>query len=202
MTIADDAQRRIDAYLKQLRKGLRGIGDDDARDIVEELRSHILDKASVGGDINVARVEAALAALGTPEELARQYVTDDLLARAEASRSPLLILNSLLRWAGLSVAGAFVLLGTFIGYFLAVVFALVALLKPLHPHTAGLWMLSGNEYSIRLGFAGAPAGAREVLGWWIVPIGLFLGYGLFLLTTRFALWSVRQYRRSRELPHG
>ena len=203
MTITDDAQRTIDSFLKQVRKGLRGMSDDDARDIIEELRSHILDRAATNGMLNVEAVNSAVAALGAPEELASQYVTDELLSRAQVSRSPLLILNALFRWAGLSVAGAFVLLGSVIGYFLAIVFAAVALLKPLHPYTAGLWVLRGSDsYSIRLGFFGAPVGAREILGWWVVPIGLFLGYGLFLLTTRFALWSVRHYRRSRGLPHS
>lgn len=204
MTIAEDAQQRIDTYLKRVRHRLRGVADANARDIIEELRSHILDKAAVGGNVSEAGVEAALASLGSPEELANQYVTDDLLARAETSRSPLIILNSLLRWAGLSIAGGLVLLGSLLGYFLALIFALVALLKPLHPQAAGLWVLPSapNSYSLRLGFGGVPEGGRELLGWWIVPIGLFLGYGLFLVTTRFALWSVRQYRRSRELPHG
>jgi hypothetical protein len=202
--MTDDAQSRIDLYLKQVRKGLRGLPDDDARDIVEELRSHILDRAGENGTLHLEAVTSAIAALGAPEELAGQYVTDELLARAQVSRSPFLILNALFRWAGLSAAGALVLLGSVIGYFLAIVFAAVALLKPLHPHTAGLWALPDppNTYSIRLGFSAAPVGGHELLGWWIVPIGLFLGYGLFLLTTRFALWSVRQYRRSRGLPIG
>lgn len=203
MTITDDAQRTIDSYLKQVRKGLRGMSDDDARDIIEELRSHILDRAAANGMLNVEAANSAITALGAPEELAAEYVTDELLSRAQVSRSPFLILNALFRWAELSVAGAFVLLGSVIGYFLAIVFAAVALLKPLHPQTAGLWVLrSSNEYSVRLGFAGPPPGAHEILGWWVVPIGLFLGYGLFLLTTRFALSSVRQYRRSRGLPHS
>ncbi len=97
MTIADDAQPRIDAYLKRVRKNLRGVAEANARDIVEELRSHIVEKASVGGTVGAVGVDAAIASLGSPEELAHQYVTDDLLARAESSRSPLLILNSLLR---------------------------------------------------------------------------------------------------------
>lgn len=201
--MTEDAQRTIDSYLKQVRKGLRGMADDDARDIIEELRSHILDRAGTGGIVSPEAVNSAVAALGSPEALASEYVTDELLSRAQVSRSPFLILNALLRWAGLSVAGAFVLLGSVIGYFLAIVFAAVALLKPLHPHTAGLWVLPDSDsYSVRLGFAGPPPGAHEILGWWVVPVGLFLGYGLFLLTTRFALWSVRQYRRSRGLPHN
>src|ERR1700677_1605098 len=122
---------------------LRGLEDEDIREIVEELRSHIMDKAATAGEasgeITSAGVDTAFAALGSPEELASQYLTDNLLARAEVSRSPVQILRSLFRWASLSVAGLCVLLGCIAGYFFGAVFVLVALLKPLHPHTAGLW---------------------------------------------------------------
>src|SRR5271169_429150 len=204
MAMSGDAQQRIEAYLGRLRRRLRGMNDEDAREIVEELRSHITDKAAASGQVTAAGVDAALAGLGSPEELASQYMTDDLLARAESSRSPLRILESLFRWASLSVAGFLVLLGSIAGYFLGVVFFLCAALKPFHPHSAGLWILPDSagdaSISLRLGFGSAPAGGREVLGWWIVPIGLVVGCGLVMLTTHFALWCARQYRKSRVLP--
>ncbi len=204
MSMADDAQQKIAAYLGQLGQRLRGMNEGDRREIVEELRSHITDKASAGGEVTAGGVDAAIAGLGSPEELAGQYMTDALLARAEASRSPVRILESLFRWGSLSVAGFFVLMGSVLGYFLGVVFILVALLKTIHPHSAGLWILPDGtgdyQFSLRLGFGGVPAGGREVLGWWIVPIGLALGFWLVMLTTRFALWCVGQYRKSRVLP--
>ena len=206
MTTAGHAQQRIDAYLGRLRRGLRGINDEDARDIVEELRGHITYKASPSGEVTAAGVEAALAALGTPEELASQYMTDELLSRAAVSRSPIRILESLFRWASLSVAGFFVLLSSITGYFLGGAFTLCGVLKIIHPQSAGLWAFRDNtggfELSLRLGFGSAPAGGRDVLGWWILPIGLVVGCGLVMLTTRFALWCARQYRRSRVLPPG
>ena len=202
MSMDDVAQHRIDAYLGRLRQRLRGLHDDDVREIVEELRSHIRDKA--GSPTTAAEVDRALAALGSPEELASQYLTDDLLARAEVSRSPVRILESLFHWASLSVAGFLVLLGSLLGYFLGVVFILVAALKSFHPRTAGVWLLPNGaddfEISVRLGFGSAPLQGRELLGWWIIPIGLVLGCALVMLTTRFAIWCVRQYRRSRALP--
>src|SRR5580658_5912392 len=159
MTTTGNAQQRIDAYLGRLRARLRGLKDEDIREIVEELRSHIMDKAAASGEatgeITSAGVDTALAALGSPEELASQYMTDTLLARAEVSRSPLQILRSLFRWASLSVAGFLVLLVSIIGYGTGISFFLVALLKPLHPETAGLWIWrnSGDiTYSVRLGF--------------------------------------------------
>lgn len=195
--MASDSQKRVDAYLEKVRKGLAGLSREGAREIVDELRSHIVDKTACGGDV-AAAVEPVLAALGRPEELAAQYMADDLLARAAKSRSPVLLLRALLRWASLSAAGLLVMVGCLAGYLLGASFALCAILKPLHPHAAGLWRLAGDldAYSLRLGFGDVPAGARELLGWWIVPLGLLIGGGLSLLTTQFALWSVRSYRRS------
>jgi HAAS len=204
--LSGDEQQRIETYLARLRSRLGGINENDVREIVDELRSHILDKATVNGEVTAAGVDGTLAALGSPKQLANEYMTDNLLAQAEVSGSPVRILRSLFRWASLSVAGFFVLVGSILGYFLGAAFLLCALLKPFHPQTAGLWMIPDGpdswEWSLRLGFGGAAAGGREVLGWWIVPIGLIVGAGLVMLTTGFALWCVRHYRKSRALPPG
>lgn len=197
-TSADDTQR-IDAYLKALRARLRGMNAEAVREITDELRGHIAERVSTSGKTPTT-IEAVLAALGSPEELASQYMTDELLARAEVSRSPFRILESLFRWATLSVAGFLVLLGSLAGYGLGVVLLLCALLKPFHPHTAGLWLIPDTPndlaVSLRLGFGSAPTSGREVLGWWIVPLGLVVGCGLVTLTTRASLWCTRRYRRS------
>jgi hypothetical protein len=206
MMMKTDAQQKIETYLSHLRDRLRGLSRDDIGDIVEELRSHILEKAAVGGELTTVGVDAALAALGSPEELASEYVTDNLLARAEISRSPWRVLDSLFRWASLSIAGFLVLLISIVGYVLGVSFMLCAVFKPFHPHTAGLWIIpngaGASEISLHLGFANPPASAHEVLGWWIVPLGLIGGAALIMLTTRLALWCARQFRRSRALPQA
>jgi hypothetical protein len=190
--------RQMEAYLDQLRNALRSVEDAEVREIVDELRSHILEKAA-GGD-----PEAVLSALGSPGELAARYLTDSLLARAQASRSPLRLLNSLFRWASLSVAGFFVLLASIVGYFVGAIFILVALCKPFHQQNAGLWTYRDAAgdlgISIRLGYGNTPGIGTDLLGWWIVPLGLLLGCGLVMLTTHCALWCVRLYRRFRALP--
>lgn len=185
----------IEDYLRRLRHGLRGMNAGAADDIVAELRSHIAEKAAAG-----AALDKILAALGTPEHLANEYLTDDLLARAEVSRSPWRVLEGLFRWGSLSVAGFFALLGAIVGYFFGGAFLLCALLKPFHPQTAGLWVFHNGpadlHYSLHLGFGTPPAGGQELLGWWIIPIGLALGCGLILLTSAFALWVARHFRPS------
>jgi uncharacterized membrane protein len=208
MTISGDAQQKIDAYLNQLRARLRGASDDEVQEIVDELRSHILDKAAIdeksNREITGDAIDAAIARLGSPEELASQYMTDALLARAEVSRSPIQLLRSLFRWASLSVAGFFVLLGSLVGYCFGIVLVLVALSKLFHPHTAGLWSIPSGaddfQVSFRLGFGGIPASSRDLLGWWIVPIGWVGGGALVMLTTQIAVWFARKYRRALTLP--
>ena len=203
--VTADAQQRIDAYLTKLRSRLRGINEQDIQEIVQELRSHILDKTQTEEN-RLDKVTETLDSLGSPEQLAGEYLTDNLFARAEVSRSPMRILAVLFRWAGLSIAGFLVCLSSIVGYFLGVAFVLCALLKPIHPQTAGLWIyptgLEGTTISLRLGFGTPPTDGRDVLGWWIVPIGLVLGCGLVMLTTRYALWWVRRHRNSHMLPGG
>jgi hypothetical protein len=192
-------QRKIKKYLHDVGAGLRTLPSEQARDIVEELRSHIGDKVAAGGDMTPAGVDSVLSGLGHPEDLASLYLTDDLQVRALVSRSPLLILRSLFRWASMSFAGLFVLLGSLAGYFVAVTLVFCALAKPIHPYTAGLWMIreEGDPYSLslRLGLGSVPPGSRDLLGFWIVPIGAVVGFGLFFLTARFGLWAIRRLRR-------
>ncbi len=106
---------KIESYLGKLRARLRGVGSEEVKDIIEELRSHILEKSTVNGQLGARDVDATIAGLGNPEDLASEYMTDAALARAEVSHSPIQILASLFRWASLSVAGFFVRISSLVG---------------------------------------------------------------------------------------
>src|SRR5436190_405483 len=181
MTLPPDGNQRVEEYLRTLRRRLRGFGSDEAREIADELRSHIIDRMAEERDL-----DSVLGTLGSPDELASRYIADHALARAEISRTPFGVLDGLFRWATLSGAGSLVLLASIAGYFLAVALIVTALLKPFHPHTAGLWRYrdaAGDlAVSLRLGFGTPPAGAVDVTGWWIVPLGLVAGSLLITLT--------------------
>jgi hypothetical protein len=189
----NDGVRRLEAYLAELRRGLGPLPETARTEIVTELRGHVLE--STGEEPTEGAVVAVLERLGSAEQLAAQYVTAGVLVSAERSRSPWTLLLSLARVAGASLAGGFALLGCVLGYGLALSFALAAVRKPMAPGSVGLWQLGPDSYSLTLGFAGPPAG-RELLGWWIVPIGLLAGVCVLWLTTWFARWSIRRLRRS------
>lgn len=201
MTDPEIGQRKMKQYLQELAAALRRLPAEQVRDIVEELRSHIVDKTS--GNLAPDSVDRVLIALLSPQDLAGMYLADDLQVRALASSSPVLVLRSLFRWASLSFAGFLVLLGSIVGYFLSASLICCALLKPIHPHTAGLWQIPDAadpySYSIRLGFDSVPPGSKDVLGWWIVPLGLAVGFALFFLTARLGLRSIRRLRRASPL---
>jgi len=198
MSDSNQTQRRIEDYLARVRKGLRILSDETARDIVAELRSHIVEKAEVDGEMLSARVDAALASLGPPGVLARQYVTDDALARAEVSRAPWTILGGVFHWATLSATGFLTLLICAIGYMFGAAFLIAALVKPFNPR-AGLWLMNDGSYSLALGFTDAAVRGRELLGWLLIPIGFSVGGGAILLTTQFALWSIRRFRQAQRI---
>jgi len=194
-------QRKIKKYLRDLAAALRTLPGTQARDIVEELRSHILDK--VGRDMTSAGVDAALAALGRADDLASVYLGDALPAQALVSRSPLLIRRRWCRWAGQSFTGLLALIGSLCGSFVAAALVGCALLKPIHPLTAGLWRIPDAadpySFSLRLGFGSVPLGSSDVMGWWIIPLGLLFGLGIFFLTARLGLSSLRRLRQANPL---
>jgi hypothetical protein len=189
----NDGARRLEAYLAELRIRLAPLPEPERAEIVAELRGHVLESAGEGP--TESAVAAVLARLGPAEDLAAQYVTTSALAGAERSRRPWTLVRGLARVAGASIAGVPALLGCVLGYGLAVSLALAAVRKPMAPDRVGLWELGADTYSLRLGF-GAPPGGRELLGWWIVPLGLLAGAGLLWLTTWFGRWAIRRLRRS------
>lgn len=191
---------RLERYLGELRARLRGLPAAEASEIVEEIASHV--RESVGGaELEANEVGAVLDRLGSPAELAALYATESLLARAGRSRSPWLLLRSLGRFAKLSVGGFFAFLGLLVGYGLSGSFALAALMKPFAPGRVGLWHGNGDEFSLHLGFVALPQG-EELLGWWLIPLGLAIGAVGLYLTTRFGRWAIRRFRRGTARPDG
>ncbi len=186
-----DGARMLDAYLSELRTLLRNLPEPEVSEIEAELRSHVRDSGTRGGLIE-SEVAATLARLGSPAALASLYDTDRLLVRAGRSRSPWLLLWSLFRWAAVSVAGICVLIPVIGGYLVAASFFIAALVKPFAPDRVGLWRLSNDEFSLRLGLtATVPPRGQELLGWAIVPLGLIVGSGTFLLAVWFGRWAIR-----------
>jgi hypothetical protein len=190
----DAAMAHLETYLVQVRGHLKGLSEAEIREVLLELRAHVLDK--VEGNMTPKTVEAAIAALGTPREVGRANVTERVAAVMEKNRGFFGVLAAVVRLAGLSVAGFLVFMVSLIGYSMAAGFLAVAAIKPFAPANTGMWVGPGS-YS--LGFmdrAGMHPGAHEVMGWWIIPFGLIAGLAIGYLTWLFGRFSVRAMRGS------
>jgi uncharacterized membrane protein len=177
-------QRKIDAYVVELRRCLGELPPEEVSDILQEIRGHILERAESSGELTEERLVAILKNLGRPEEIAPLYQTESLMARARTSFSPALVLRGMLRWAMLSVKGFVLFLVGLFGYSLALALLACAVGKFISPHEIGAWVYPG---SFSLGTNSNPA-AREILGWWIVPVGLIVGSLMLVATTRLLRW--------------
>jgi hypothetical protein len=188
----------LDTYLTQVQRQLTGLPDTEVRETLAELRSHVLDK--VAGDLSVTSIEAALAGLGAPRDVARYNLTERVAVELETNRSPWRVLRAVGRLASLSAYGLFAFLVSFTGYASAVAFLITAAVKPFAWRHAGLWLTSkgpdDHSVSLALGITDNPHQGHEVLGGWIIPIGIVAGLVLGWLTWRFGLFSVRLMRRS------
>jgi len=193
MIASTGTEPKTESYLAQVRVALRGLPEREIADILRELRSHVDELMEKEG----SGVEAALKSLGDPLDLARTYRSENQMVRAECSGSPLVILQGL-RHASRGTLGRVTATALYVlGYFGMGTLWAAALEKLLAPSRGGLWCTPGDFWSITLVVGGdPPAGARELLGWWVVPIALLAGWVVKYVSDRIAQWWIRRYRRS------
>jgi hypothetical protein len=195
--VSGESRKTIDGYLATLRRRLHELTDEDAREIVEEIRVHILDKT--GDGVGADRVAATLAALGTPAELASKYKSEELLQRAQLSRAPKTWTEKALRWMlkGALVMGVFAV--SILGYGLGGGLVVAGAAKLMDPRHFGLWRTHKADGTWGWGLGSLPSGEHEVLGWWLIPLGLIVGSVVLALTFRLGSWSVRRLWQGRAL---
>jgi hypothetical protein len=194
MTNATGSDSRIEVYLAQVRGALHGLPEREIEDILRELHSHADELAEGQG------VDAALRSLGDPADMARTYRAENVMARAECSGSPLVILDGLRSSSPRRVRRVVVTALYIFGYANVIALWGAGLEKLFTPSRTGLWYTPGDVLSLRLITDGVPpAGARELLGWWLVPIAIAAGWILRHGVDFVAQWWIRRVRRKNEL---
>ena len=188
----DTAMAHLETYLTQVRRGLKGLSEAEIAEVLLELRAHVLDK--VEGNLTPASVERALADLGSPRDVARANVTERVAAVMERDRGFFGVLAAIVRLAGLSIAGFVLFVVSLVGYSLSAVLIFVAGYKVVDPAKVGFWHTGPDSWS--LGTVNHHGASPELLGWWLVPIGLFVGAIFGYLTWRFGRFCVRAMVRS------
>ena len=181
-------QQKIDAYLMQLRRSLGELPPEEVSEILKEIRGHILERAEASGELTEEKLVAILKALGSPEEIAPLYQADALVARARGSLSPRVVMRGIHRWSTISAWGFVLFVLGLVGYSTGASIIMTGLLKLFIPSQVGAWI--GPHRILSIGVVNDPA-ARDVLGWWLVPLCLLGGPAVIMATTRGLRWTLR-----------
>lgn len=182
-------------YLRRLERGLHLMPAQERAAIIAEIGSHIADRRNEPG----AEIGEILDSLGDATELARSYIEqfqlEDALARSANGSLLLTILERAARSAVALTIGCAVILIYASGLSLAA----IAVLKPVFPHTVGLWW---NAKVFAFGaFDTAPGGGNELLGYWIIPLSVLLAVLCYLAGTALARFGGRRLlSRDKALP--
>jgi hypothetical protein len=181
---------RIEAYLRTVKDHLRSLHPEEVAEIARELRSHIQDR--IAGDLSDANVCATLEKLGDPRDIAA--VNLRMRTAAGEGKSPRSLPRTVGRWAARSARGLLMLLLSLAGYGVAACWLFTVVAKPFAPDQVGLWLLpdATGDLTLSLGRHADVAG-NDLLGWWIMPIGLAIGIGCAALTYRL---NARAFRKS------
>ena len=179
----------IESYFAALTTQLSDLPPAKREEVVRELRAHVFDRLeqiTVPTDDDCRTV---LKAMGTPEEIARQYRVELLLNKSAWRISPWSMLRTLFRWTLTGIQGYIVFVLAVLGYTLAASFYVTALLKPFFPHNVGVFV---SEGCLNLAHFPEPPPGAEILGIYYVPVAVFVGF-LFTLGTTLAIRFVARH---------
>jgi hypothetical protein len=188
---------KIENYLAHLQACLqaRAVIGDEA--IVQEIRGYLVDAASGG----TAKLDAALADLGTPEELSGNYHAEaqlsDALSHAGRWQLFLLVIKKVGRNA-VATAPALLAIPLFV---MCVAFVSLAFVKLLQPEG-----VPGIVGKFNLGALVRTPQAHEIFGWMLLPLGLLMAALCFSAGTYLLKAAARRmlaaHHRSWRKPHA
>ena len=185
------ARRRWDAYFSEIDR-LLARADADVAELRADLEAHVVaSMAAASGGSEGERLDAALSRLGRPLDYLRPLIADELIERGTLTYSPITIARGLSYAVMAGSRRAVIGLAFGLGYLLLAIFAAMALLKPLWGEHVGVFRYADG--TISAGIVAQSSGARELLGWWSIPIALLLAALLYVALTR-GLRTLQQRR--------
>jgi uncharacterized membrane protein len=194
MELDEKSKALLQTYLEKLRGELKKLPEKEREEIILEIKGHIEEKLAQGVELS-----SILKKLGAPKSYASEFVTQFFLDKGLAIKSFSLILRGMIRWGFTTLTGFFFGLLFFTLYLVSLGLVVVAILKPFFPQDVGLFIREGNLQGF--GYAkgvNQVSSTEEILGYAVIPIALFLGIFIFLVTTWFLKKVIRTYLSKKE----
>ncbi len=181
------AQRIWDHYFRRVRRFSKSINLKLQEELKLEIQDHLYESFSrETGESEADRLLNAIDKIGDPEEYIKPMAAEKLLINAAQSFNPKTIFKGLYYyiWGGVKRFCIAVLFG--IGYAISLILGFFALLKPFLPETSGL--LINSRGGLAFGIIEDIKDIRaDILGYWIIPIGIILSVTIYMGLTRLLL---------------
>jgi uncharacterized membrane protein len=194
----DDCSELIGKYLATVKAGMKGLDENQRREILAEIRSHLTDRIDQLRQQGSTRpTEDALRAMGDANEIAAQFSEAAVVRASAHSNSPWTLLLAASRLASKGLRGALVFTAGLIGYITAIAFTTAAVAKLILPARVGFWV--GPFAGVVWGYPADTSGAHELAGQSFAYISIALAF-LFASGTTLLLKKVLRSWRSGAKP--
>lgn len=183
------AESLYDDYLRRVEKTVRNLPEEDRKELMMEINSHIYESIQTTNfsDINEPEVLlSVLQKLGDPEDTLRPMVAERKLKQATRTFNPIHIVKALIM--NVKYGLSYTLFGLLYLFLFVFIFLIGA--KIVKPSAVGLFI---GEDSYKFGLIARHTGMEEVLGWWFIPIVALVVVILYFLIT--LLLRMKQNRK-------
>jgi hypothetical protein len=171
-------------YMEEASRVVADLPAAEREDVLLELASHVSASVSAdsGGLSEADTMRAALQRLGSPNEFLRPMLADSLMDRGTANYHPGLLAKGLYHSLFGGLKSFTVALAFGLGYLTLAIFGVMALFKAGFPRHIGYFVYPNGTRVF--GITGESGTARDILGYWIVPIAITVVIVLYVLLTR------------------
>lgn len=185
LTPRDEAARALwQRYMGDASRAVADLPPAERQDVLLELASHLAASAgaAVPGLNEADAMRTAIRRLGSPKEFLRPMLAASLTERGAATYHPGLLAKGLYHSLFGGLRAFTVALAFGLGYVALAVFGTMALFKAAFPRHIGYFVYPNGTRVF--GITGDSGMARDVLGYWVVPIALLAVAALYVLLTR------------------
>lgn len=167
-------------YLRNLELLLRPLTPNDREEVIREIESHIYEMMSrEDQSLNeVSRLLNAMDAMGEVSQMVDPIVADKTIEYASHSLNPTRLLTAFANNSGYKLRQLVLLSFYSLFHVLALLVLSLSLVKSFNP-AVGVHVGEGGIFV--LGTVDEASRAREVLGYWIIPISILIATGCYWL---------------------
>jgi uncharacterized membrane protein len=203
VNLTETGESRVNGYLFVFERSLKSfLPIDVVRDAVREIESHLHERilASDGAPSERDALEKILADLGPPLRVAQAYSAERTIDEAVTTGRFVPMVRAFGHLALTTFAGFWAAFGLLVGYLVSGAFVALAVLKPIFPNNVGVSYKHGWPIGFGAQFPVEPG--LVVVGYWMIPVSLLCGLGIFVGTHRGARKFLAWWREAAPRRNG